>query len=245
MSASHCSRCRGPLRDGVRFCPACGAATVAQTRRIERVEIRQRAQDSRRVGALIVVFAGVLGSVILASSLFDAVSARAFAASFGFVVTGLVAIAMLGPGAARASVPLAASARDVLLAVPTGSVCAAVAIAYVRGLRLAFGAPAVDAEPDALGITEIVTFIVLAPLVEEWLARGVAWFALREHASPRATLWTTSALFALMHGLQGGLLVLPHRLFGGLVLGWLRQRSGSIVPGIVAHAVWNTCALLV
>lgn len=243
MSAPTCTRCRGPLSDGARFCPACGAATVAQTRRIERAETHQRSQASRRVGALIVVFGGVLAAVILAGSLFEAMSTRAIAGSIGFVVTGLVAIAMLGPGAARASAPLATSARDVLIAVPVGLVCVAVAIAYVHGVRLALGVTAAD--EDALRVTDVVAFVVLAPLVEEWLVRGVAWFALRELASPRATLWTTSALFALMHGLQGGLLVLPHRLFGGLVLGWLRQRSDSIVPGIVAHAVWNACALLV
>lgn len=243
MSASKCSRCRGPLRDGARFCPACGAATVVQTQRIARMETRLRTQASRRVAASIVVFGGVLASMIVASSSFEEASAHALAASIGFVVTGLVAIAMLGQGAARASAPLATSVRDVLLAVPAGLVCVVVAIAYVRGLRLALGAP--DAEPDALRAADVVAFVVLAPLVEEWLTRGIAWFALREATSPRATLWTTSALFTLMHGLQGGLFVLPHRLFGGLVLGWLRQRSGSIVPGIVAHVVWNACALAV
>ncbi|MBL8768350.1 MAG: hypothetical protein JNL94_13330, partial [Planctomycetes bacterium] len=174
MSPATCARCRGPLNESARFCPTCGAATASHARRIVRADVQEHRRASRRVGALVVVFGGVLASVILAGSLFASTQATVIASSCGLVVTGLVAIAVLGPGAARASAPLATRARDVLLAVPAGLVCVAVAIAYVRGLRLALGAPAADA--DAVGLTDVLAFVLVAPLVEEWLARGIAWF---------------------------------------------------------------------
>lgn len=34
-------------------------------------------------------------------------------------------------------------------------------------------------------------------------------------------------------------MILPWRLLGGLVLGHLRWRSGSVYPCIVAHALFN------
>ena len=46
-----------------------------------------------------------------------------------------------------------------------------------------------------------------------------------------------------LHGPGGGTLGLPHRLVAGAVFGWLRLRSGSLVPGIAAHAVHNALAL--
>jgi membrane protease YdiL (CAAX protease family) len=36
---------------------------------------------------------------------------------------------------------------------------------------------------------------------------------------------------------------LPHRFATGLVLGWLRERSGSLAPSITAHFVNNALAV--
>ncbi len=87
--------------------------------------------------------------------------------------------------------------------------------------------------------------MVLFPVLsEEWLDRGVLWAALRRVTGVRATVLCTAILFALMHGLNGGgILEVPHRFVVGLGLGWLRLRSGSLLPGILAHALLNTLAI--
>lgn len=38
------------------------------------------------------------------------------------------------------------------------------------------------------------------------------------------------------------MLALPHRFAGGLALGWLRCKSGSLLPGVLAHALHNQAA---
>lgn len=88
------------------------------------------------------------------------------------------------------------------------------------------------------------TVVVVAPIVEEWLLRGVAWEALRRIGPQRTVLFGTALLFAMMHGLGGGgWLEFPHRFVGGLVLGLVRIKTGVLWPCVLAHFVWNGLAI--
>jgi membrane protease YdiL (CAAX protease family) len=40
-------------------------------------------------------------------------------------------------------------------------------------------------------------------------------------------------------GVHGFLVALPLFVIVGLALGWLRMRTGSVYPGMVAHGVFN------
>jgi membrane protease YdiL (CAAX protease family) len=83
----------------------------------------------------------------------------------------------------------------------------------------------------------LVVFSAAAPVSEELLFRGLAFAALGRFAIP-----LTAALWALAHQLP--VLLLPV-FVAGLALGWLRARTGSVVPGIAVHAALNTAGLLV
>ena len=48
-----------------------------------------------------------------------------------------------------------------------------------------------------------------------------------------------------MHGLGGGILAYPHRFVLGLIAGWLRHRSGSLLPGVAAYFIHNLLCVLV
>lgn len=84
----------------------------------------------------------------------------------------------------------------------------------------------------------VVFFVGLAlcaPLCEEALFRGYLQRAY-ERRGARAALWIIWLLFAFFHlRLQGLLALLPI----ALVLGYLAQRSNSLVPGILAHFAAN------
>lgn len=74
-----------------------------------------------------------------------------------------------------------------------------------------------------------------APLCEEALFRGYLQRAY-ERRSARAALWIVFLLFAFFHQrLQGLLALLPI----AWALGYLAQRSNSLVPGILAHFANN------
>ena len=53
---------------------------------------------------------------------------------------------------------------------------------------------------------------------------------------PRVGPVATAAAFALCHGAPA---VLPIHMGLGLYLGWLRERSGSLLPGMLMHFAYN------
>jgi uncharacterized protein len=78
-----------------------------------------------------------------------------------------------------------------------------------------------------------------APIAEELLFRGLLFGVLRESRLGFAgTLMMTSALWSALH-MQYSLYGLIAIFFIGLYLGWLRERTGSLVPPMVCHALYN------
>ena len=75
-----------------------------------------------------------------------------------------------------------------------------------------------------------------APLAEEWIFRGVLWEALERRFGPRATFVVTSLVFAAWHVRPFHALTLLPTAF---LFGWLRLKTGSVLPSLVAHAVNN------
>lgn len=95
-------------------------------------------------------------------------------------------------------------------------------------------------EPRQL-IVSLLLLAVLAPLVEELVFRGLlyGWVAGRWGS---VAAWIVSSLaFAAAHYEPAHIvLVLPL----GLLFGWLRRRTDSLLPSLVAHIVNNGFALL-
>ena len=85
----------------------------------------------------------------------------------------------------------------------------------------------------------------LAPLVEESFFRGFLWRGLQFRFGNTVALLGTSLLFAAMHYnyyIQDGAvdpISIVQYLVAGLVLGWLRWRSGGSTVPMIVHAVSN------
>ena len=88
----------------------------------------------------------------------------------------------------------------------------------------------------ALGVA-LVALVVIAPVAEELMFRGLSWEVMGRYALPG-----TAAFWAIAHGLP--VLLLPVFL-AGLVIGELRRRTDSLWPGMGVHMVTNAIALLV
>jgi hypothetical protein len=84
---------------------------------------------------------------------------------------------------------------------------------------------------------------LLAPVAEEVVFRGAVLRTLLAWKPERRWLMIglSALLFALAHLNPAQLL---HPLLIGLLLGWMYERTGSIVPGIIYHLVNNTSAFL-
>ena len=77
---------------------------------------------------------------------------------------------------------------------------------------------------------------VVAPVYEELLFRGYVFRGLSRSAGPGVAIGVSALLFAAFHGDPlHAIAVLPM----GLFLGWLRWRTGSIWPSMIAHALNN------
>jgi membrane protease YdiL (CAAX protease family) len=80
----------------------------------------------------------------------------------------------------------------------------------------------------------------LVPFVEELTFRGLGFYLLRQYGKWIAILGT-GVLFGLSHGL---VLSLPIIIVFGCVLAWIREQTGSVVPGMVLHGTFNLVALV-
>jgi len=87
--------------------------------------------------------------------------------------------------------------------------------------------------------------VSLGPLAEELLFRGVLLSALLQRWGSATAILLSSVLFALMHlpGLNWQVFAVPNLLLLALALAWLRLRSGSIWPGVLAHGTYNLMAV--
>lgn len=91
-----------------------------------------------------------------------------------------------------------------------------------------------------------LTVVSIGPLVEELLFRGVLLSALLRHLRTAWAVLASAALFALVHlpDLRWLWYALPNLALLGVVLAWLRLRSGSLWPSVIAHACNNLLAML-
>jgi sodium transport system permease protein len=97
-----------------------------------------------------------------------------------------------------------------------------------------------DSSRAAPFIAFFLVVTLLAPLVEELTYRGVG-ISLLEPWGVALAVVATGVLFGAAHGLIVGFPVLA---FFGIVVGWLRVRTDSVLPGIVLHATFNGIALI-
>jgi hypothetical protein len=85
-----------------------------------------------------------------------------------------------------------------------------------------------------------LVIVVVAPIVEELTFRG-AGYGLIAPYSRVAAIVGAGLTFGLAHGLVDAL---PILVVFGVSLAWLRDRTGSIYPGIVIHSCWNAITLI-
>jgi len=126
-----------------------------------------------------------------------------------------------------------------VLAVTAAAVAANALVIYARG-------------PDPMPVTAtLVSAVVIAALMEELVMRG-AILALADRAAPPRWLLAGAPIgtggllvttaFVALHGLRPGLLlgVAP----AAMLYLWLRARSGSLLPPLLAHVLWNLSVVL-
>lgn len=98
-----------------------------------------------------------------------------------------------------------------------------------------------DGERWAPFVANAVVVAVVAPIVEELLYRAVGMAVVSSVGSTAVAIGVTGLAFGLAHGL---LVALPVLTAFGVILGWLRARTASVVPCMIVHGIFNGAALL-
>jgi hypothetical protein len=95
---------------------------------------------------------------------------------------------------------------------------------------------------DVYGAAIVLVFaVVIVPITEEFLFRGIALDALGRHVPFGWANAIQAIVFALLHD---DLAMVPFLMAHGLITGMLRRRTGSLATGTVLHALVNLMASL-
>ena len=86
-------------------------------------------------------------------------------------------------------------------------------------------------------VLTMLEYTVIAPVFEEAIFRGVIFATLRTRFSWQISALLSGLIFALVHGY--GLVGLLTVFWSGVLWAWAYEKTGSLLPGIVAHAINN------
>lgn len=89
-------------------------------------------------------------------------------------------------------------------------------------------------------VIAITATCIFAPICEELFFRGALYSAMRKSLSRNRALILNALVFALLHLKWQGL---PSLFALGLIFAYLYEETGSVYPGMIAHAINNIVVL--
>ena len=215
-----------------------------------------------RTGVLVLVWGGALGSVIILASTFlpDRAYSRVLigaTTNLSFVPLIVLAWWFLMRPSGRGLIesfgltPTLAGARRLVLVILTllalGQLGEGVMDMAGRWLGLSahwtewFDRDLVWGSRGLVGMT-IFDTVVLTPVFEEIVFRGLLFATLRRRFGPGTAAMLSAAIFAVAHGY--GVLGFAAVFWSGLLWAWSYERTGSLLPSMAAHAADNLMASL-
>ena len=104
-----------------------------------------------------------------------------------------------------------------------------------------FDADLVWAAPSMTAIS-LVEYVIFAPVFEELAFRGLLFAILRRKFRFLPAALISASIFAIAHGY--GLVGFISVLWSGVLWAWLYEKTGSLLPGILAHTINNLLVCL-
>jgi uncharacterized protein len=95
---------------------------------------------------------------------------------------------------------------------------------------------------SSVTMVSLLEYVILAPLFEELVFRGLLFAILRRRFRFLPAALISAAIFGLAHGY--GVVGLISVCWSGVLWAWIYERTGSLGPGILAHALNNLLVCL-
>lgn len=95
---------------------------------------------------------------------------------------------------------------------------------------------------SSLTMVSLLEYVILAPLFEELVFRGLLFAILRRKFRFLPAALISAAIFGLAHGY--GVVGLISVCWSGVLWAWIYEKTGSLAPGILAHAINNLLVCL-
>jgi membrane protease YdiL (CAAX protease family) len=245
-------------RTAPRFCRTCGSAwdpawavcaVCAPPAGVVPVATDERPAKGRSVHyALSLYFAWLaLSFCVIVAALLDANPVTNDMVSSA--VAAVMVAAWCVPAAARRAV--AEGLRRVqplwcLLGIAIAPLTFAAATGVLYVCKKAFNIPTIRYTDDLFAAgwgwgMSILLVCVQPAVVEEVAFRGVIFSALREALESGEAVIVRALMFMILHLSVPSF---PHLLLIGLALGWLRARTGSLLPGMCLHFTHNLLCIV-
>jgi uncharacterized protein len=248
-SSADCARCGAALRTAARFCACCGTQTSLVEPQEPQAVAEPAGPSTDRWHELRVV-AWLFGLLLATSLCFGIAYSVDPDGDFQPWITLTDAIVILA---------FAGCYRNEIVALlrPTFDAHALRALAIAAAIQfVALGAVFYLLEETGVPFERITDelqrhdyhlwqlFVIysLAPaLFEEIAFRGIIFDRLRLVLGEREGWLVQAAFFSVMHLSP---VIFPTHFAMGLIFGWLRMRTGSLIPGMILHAAWNAANIL-
>jgi membrane protease YdiL (CAAX protease family) len=90
---------------------------------------------------------------------------------------------------------------------------------------------------SSLTMVSLLEYVILAPVFEELVFRGLLFAILRRKFRFLPAALISAAIFGLAHGY--GVVGLVSVCWSGVLWAWIYEKTGSLGPSILAHAINN------
>jgi uncharacterized protein len=245
-----CIQCGGELRTAALYCPRCGTRISAVESEPPPADVERMAPAVDRGHELRVV--GWLYGLLLATSLVFGIAYFIdrtgdfqpwLALVDGIVILGFAVryrneiVALLRPstfdGNARKMLAIATVIQFALLG----------AVFYLlEQTGIPFERITDEMQRHDYALWQLLALYSLVPaVVEEVAFRGIIFDRLHRVLGEREGWLVQAALFSVLHLSP---VIFPTHFAMGLIFGWLRMRTGSLIPGMILHAAWNAANIL-
>jgi membrane protease YdiL (CAAX protease family) len=251
-----CPSCRKKFADDKKFCPFCGRSrkeleAAAEQNKIIATSARETLSAWQQLHMMATFY------VILLALNFISVYMLPTGKPWGLLMADLGIVIVCACWAANAGKYVrnrfrAGFAPAVLLVLPLSAIATYVITVLnnnlfilVLGLR--------DAEEHVRGtesfrsvqfpmVILVLSICVMPGIFEEIFFRGLVQGTLEEMMAKREALFVQAVIFAIAHLNPIGFFT--YLVFLGLYLGWLRNKSGSLIPGMLVHFTHNLIVVL-